>query len=84
MGVVVVVVVEEDCHSYMHPYTHASSVSDEATHLSVDLGTSTRCGPVMPVSDSQPSREMDCSVFPRPISSAKIPFSPERTWTSKQ
>mmetsp|Transcript_11440 Transcript_11440/g.23912 ORF Transcript_11440/g.23912 Transcript_11440/m.23912 type:complete len:217 (-) Transcript_11440:773-1423(-) len=44
---------------------------------SVDLGTATRCGPEMPrYSCRYPSSEMVWSVFPRPISSARMPLTP--------
>ena len=43
----------------------------------VDLGTSTRYGPSF-CSNSYmyPKMDMDCSVFPRPISSARMPLMP--------
>mmetsp|Transcript_8046 Transcript_8046/g.19964 ORF Transcript_8046/g.19964 Transcript_8046/m.19964 type:complete len:224 (-) Transcript_8046:664-1335(-) len=44
---------------------------------SVDFGTTTMCGPVMPrYSFKYPSSEMVCNVLPRPISSARIPLMP--------
>ena len=44
---------------------------------SVDFGTTTKCGPVMPrYSCKYPKSEIVWSVFPKPISSAKIPLMP--------
>ena len=44
---------------------------------SVDLGTTTMCGPVMPrYSLRYPRSEIVWSVLPRPISSARMPLMP--------
>mmetsp|Transcript_598 Transcript_598/g.2314 ORF Transcript_598/g.2314 Transcript_598/m.2314 type:complete len:290 (+) Transcript_598:1952-2821(+) len=49
---------------------------------SVDFGTTTMCGPVIPrYSERYPSMEMVCSVLPRPISSAKMPLMP---WSNRR
>ena len=53
---------------------HGVQLANSRAQLdSVDLGASTRKGPEKPCDSlSHASREMDCKVFPRPISSARM------------
>lgn len=62
---------------HLYCCTFGANFWNSLTQLfSVDRGAATRKGPLTPISIKCANSEMHCSVLPRPISSAKMPFIP--------